>query len=169
MQIRRSPNKIIQDKCESLRRGDLVNNKSVDFSKYLDFKEIEFFVEKLRNWTSLYGPLEEIDSNYAETEPQGHVWSEVSDDDEVALFSGFVPRAERFFLSKTALIVDQDSPVTTAYFFSCPICEDALVDQDGETTESCPECGFNRKLFLDLEDLLGDSSINSINKHIEPA
>ena len=144
------------------------DGKDLNFSEFLDFSELSPLVGKLRDWIHRYGPLEEADMDDLPGEVEIQTWSEVTLDQDVLLFSGILPHAERIFLSKVALIDPQDSPVTTALFFSCPLCEDSSVDKD-EEVKPCTSCSFNRKLFLDLELLLDDCSIASINRHIEPA
>ena len=143
-------------------------NESVDLSEHLDLEELSLLVDKLAGWMSRYGPLEEIDEDDLQSEVENQLWSEVTLDNDVVLFSGIHPRAERFFLSKIASIELEDSPVTTAIFFACPLCDDSMIDKD-EEEKPCSSCSFNRKLFLDLETLLHDSSAISINNNIEPA
>ena len=135
---------------------------TLDLSSYLDFQEILLNVEKLRAWMEKYAPLTELDQENLNSEIEKKIWSEVSGDDSVNLCAGIFAYAERFFVSGNDLFDESDRIVTTACFFSCPICEETEGESD------CI-CEGNGRLFLDLERLLKTCTTDSINSCIEPA
>lgn len=143
-------------------------DNSTDLSIYIDFEEISLLVEKLRTWMGKFGPLTEVNEDELSTELEKRIWSDVSNDNTVDLSLGILRYADRYFVSEKVFFDDEDYSITTALWYSCPICKDAQLGEEEDTTSNCI-CEGKGRLFLDLERLLETCTKEKINYWFESA